>query len=37
MKNDELTETIIDCVYKVYNTMRFGYLESVYEKCLIMD
>ena len=29
MKNDELTEKIIGCAYKVYNTMGFGYLESV--------
>ena len=36
MKNDELTEKIIGCAYKVYNTMGFGYLESVYEKCLII-
>ena len=37
MKNDELTEKIIGCAYKVYNTMGFGYLESVYEKCLIIE
>jgi len=37
MKNDELTEKIIGCAYKVYNTMGFGYLESVYEKCFIIE
>ena len=37
MKNDELTEKIIGCAYRVYNTMGFGYLESVYEKCLKIE
>ncbi len=36
-KHDELTEKIIGCAYKVYNTMGFGYLESVYEKCMIIE
>ena len=33
----ELTEKIIGCAYKVYNTMGHGYLESVYEKCLLIE
>jgi len=37
MKNDELTEKPIGCAYKVYNTMGFGHLVSVYEKCLIIE
>jgi len=37
MKHKELTEIIIGCAYKVYNEMGFGFLESVYEKCLIIE
>ena len=33
----ELTETIIGCAYRVYNTMGHGFLESVYEKCLLIE
>ncbi len=33
----DLTETIIKCSYTVYNKMGFGYLESVYEKCLMIE
>ncbi len=36
-KHVELTEKIIGCAYKVYNTMGFGYLESVYEKCMLIE
>jgi len=37
MEDDELTEKIIGCAYEVYNTMGFGYLESVYEKCMALE
>ena len=37
MKHEELTEKIIGCVYAVYNQMGFGFLESVYEKCLLIE
>ena len=37
MKFEELTEKIIGCAYRVYNTMGSGYLESVYEKCFIIE
>ena len=37
MKYEELTEKIIGCAYRVYNTMGFGFLESVYEKCLLIE
>lgn len=37
MKYEELTEKIIGCAYTVYNQMGFGFLESVYEKCLIIE
>lgn len=29
-----LTEQIINCFYKVYNTLGYGFLEKVYEKCI---
>jgi len=31
------TDTIIGCAYRVYNKMGFGFLESVYEKCLLIE
>ena len=37
MQHEELTEQIIGCAYRVYNTMGFGFFESVYEKCLIIE
>jgi GxxExxY protein len=37
MEHKELTEKIIGCAYKVYNRMGFGFLESVYEKCLMIE
>jgi len=33
----ELTEKIIACAYRVYNKMGSGFVESVYEKCLIIE
>ncbi|MFU8858055.1 MAG: GxxExxY protein [Deferrisomatales bacterium] len=33
----EVTETIIGCAYRVYNAMGHGFLESVYEKCLLIE
>ena len=37
MLHSELTEKIIACGYKVYNKMGYGYLESVYEKCMLIE
>jgi GxxExxY protein len=37
VKYKELTEKIIGCAYKVYNRMGYGFLESVYEKCLLIE
>ena len=37
MEFEELTERIIGCAYRVYNKMGFGFLESVYEKCLLIE
>lgn len=37
MEFKEITEKIIGCAYRVYNKMGFGFLESVYEKCLLIE
>ena len=37
MEYEETTEKIIGSAYKVYNTIGFGFLESVYEKCLLIE
>jgi GxxExxY protein len=37
VEHKDLTEKIIACAYRVYNKMGAGFLESVYEKCLIIE
>jgi GxxExxY protein len=37
MEHKELTENIIGCAYNVYNKMGFRFLESVYEKCMLIE
>ena len=37
MEHKELTKKIIGCAYSVYNKMGFGFLESVYEKCMLIE
>ncbi len=37
MEYGELTEEIIGCAYRVYNKMGFGFLEGVYEKCMLIE
>ena len=37
MEYKDVTETIIGCAYRVYNKMGFGFLESVYEKCMLVE
>ncbi len=37
MHYKELTNRIIGAAYVVYNRMGFGFLESVYEKCLLIE
>ena len=32
-----MTEKIIGCAYRVYNKMGFGFLERVYEKCMLIE
>ena len=34
---EKLTEKIIGAAYSVYNKMGFGYLEKVYEKCMMIE
>jgi len=37
VQHENITEKIIGCAYRVYNRMGFGFLESVYEKCLLIE
>ena len=37
MQYQELTEIIITCAFHVYNEMGYGFLESVYEKCMLIE
>lgn len=37
MKHSELTEKIIECFYIVYNRLGYGFLESVYEKAMLIE
>ena len=37
MEYEEITEKVIGCAYRVYNKMGFGFLESVYQKCLLIE
>ena len=37
MEDEELTEKIIGCVYKVHNALGPGFLEKVYENALRIE
>ncbi len=37
MKNEDLTQQIIGCFYTVYNRLGYGFLESVYQKALLIE
>jgi len=37
MEHEKLTDKIIGCCYKVYNVLGYGFLESVYEKALLIE
>ncbi len=37
MKHEALTSRIIECIYKVHNTLGFGFLESVYQNGLLVE
>lgn len=36
-KHSELTDKIIKCYYKVYNTLGYGFLEKVYERAMCIE
>jgi len=37
MEHYDLTGKIIGCAYQVYNTLGFGFLESIYRKSLVIE
>ncbi len=37
MQNETLTKKMIGAAFRVYNTLGFGFLESVYEKSLLIE
>ena len=37
MEHKELTHKIIGCAYKVFNQLGFGFLESVYQKAMVIE
>jgi GxxExxY protein len=37
MQHEEITRQVIGCAYRVYNTMGHGFLESVYENCMLIE
>ena len=36
MRYEDITEKIIGAAYQVYNFLGFGFLESVYEKSMVI-
>ena len=37
MKHKELTAKIIECAYKVHNTLGFGFIEAVYQNAMLIE
>ena len=37
MDKEQLTHQIIGCAYRVYNELGFGFLESVYQKAMVIE
>ena len=37
MQMQQLTRTVIGCAYTVYNSLGAGFLESVYEKAMLIE
>ena len=37
MKHQDLTAKIIECAYRVHNTLGFGFLESIYKKGMVIE
>lgn len=35
--HSEITGTILECFFKVYNSLGYGFLEKVYERALIIE
>ncbi len=36
-KHEEITDKIIAAIYKVYNTLGYGFLEKVYENAMVIE
>ncbi|MHB0956101.1 MAG: GxxExxY protein [Pirellulaceae bacterium] len=37
LQHEAVTQAIIGCAFRVHKTMGFGFLESVYEACLLIE
>jgi len=37
MKHEDITHKIIGCAYNVFNQLGFGFLESVYQKAMLIE
>jgi GxxExxY protein len=37
MKQEEITDKIIQAFYRVYNTLGYGFLEKVYENAMVFE
>jgi len=37
MQHKELTDRVLCCFYNVYNKLRYGFLEKVYENALMIE
>ena len=37
MKQKDITAKIIECAYKVGNTLGYGFLENVYQNALLIE
>ncbi|MFM1876323.1 MAG: hypothetical protein RL266_2060 [Bacteroidota bacterium] len=37
LQHSEITGSILECFFKVYNSLGYGFLEKVYERALIIE
>jgi GxxExxY protein len=37
VENEKITEKIIGCAFTVFNHLGSGYMESVYERCMLIE
>ena len=37
MEQENITHKVIGCAYEVYNTLGFGFLESIYHKAMLIE